>query len=346
MEELGGYPFRPAWWLRNRHAQTVFGALLRRPPRIRRTRETWETPDGDAVRLHFAPDPDVRAPFLLILHGLEGSADSNYAPGLQGLFGRAGWGSAVLEFRSCGGVMNKTPRLYHSGATEDLAFAVDRLQRRFPTRPLYVAGMSLGGNVLLKWLGEAPEAVPAAVRGAAAICPPFDLTVAGPHIDRAWGGLYARWFLRSLIPKAIEKERQFPGCLDAERVRACRSFMAFDNHATAPLHGFRDVHDYWSRASCGQYLPGIRVPTLLVASADDPFNPASTLPKAAVRDSAYLHPLFTTHGGHGGFVHGPAPWRPRYWAEEQTLRFCQACEALRRDSGVPLPARDPYSSSP
>lgn len=232
----------------------------------------------------------------------------------------AGWSAVSLEFRTCDGEMNAAPRLYHSGETSDLAFVVAELLRRYPIETLFVAGFSLGGNVLGKWLGEQGEDLPSALRGAAAISPPFDLTVSGPAIDRAAGGLYVRRFLRTLIPKALAKARQYPRLLDVERIRSCRDFESFDTWATAALHGFEDAWDYWRKVGCGQFLPRVRVPLLLVAAEDDPFNPADTLPRAACAASPWLHARFAPTGGHVGFV-GGRPWRPRYWGEEEALAF-------------------------
>jgi predicted alpha/beta-fold hydrolase len=241
-------------------------------------------------------------------------------------FSRERWNSIAVEWRSCGGEMNRNLRLYHSGETTDLEFVVEELIRRLDrrgggTHTIFLVGFSLGGNVTTKWLGQKGERVPEQVRAAAAVSPPFDLTVSGPHMDRVLGGAYVKWFLRTLIPKAMEKERQFPGSLDLERIRQCRTFREFDTYATAVLHGFRDAEDYWARVGCGQFLEGVRRPLLLIASADDPFNPASTLPREITSKSPWLHPLFTERGGHVGFIHGPSPRETRHWAEEQVLRF-------------------------
>jgi predicted alpha/beta-fold hydrolase len=317
--ELASRDFAPSWWLAGRHRQTVWSPLLRRqrPPTARR--ERWRTPDDDRLSVWIREAGPDR-PWALLLHGLEGSARSNYVVGMRRGLAAMGWNVAALEFRSCDGEINAAPRLYHSGETTDLDFVVGELIHRFAARRLYLAGVSLGGNVLAKWLGERSEQVPAEVCGAAAISPPFDLTVSGPVIDQALGGLYVRRFLRTLIPKALAKAEQFPALLDADRIRASRSFEDFDTWATAALHGFDDAWDYWRRVSSGAFLPAVRVPLLLVAAEDDPFNPASTLPVDRCRRSPWLLDRFVPAGGHVGFVSGP-PWRTRHWAEEQALRF-------------------------
>lgn len=326
MEELLRYPFHEPWWLKGGHLQTTYSTLFRRLSVPGAHRERWETPDGDFLTLGML-DGSVKKPMLVVLHGLEGSAESNYVLGLMRLFGQLDWGVAAIEFRSCGREMNRARRLYHSGETTDLEFVVSRLRERWPGRRMYLAGFSLGGNVAGKWLGENGNELPEEVSGAAIVCPPFDPTVSGPNIDRVFGGFYTRRFLKTLIPKAIEKERQYPGCMDIEAVKRSRTFEEFDTHATAALHGFRDCWDYWSQVGCGRFLEGIRRPTLLIAAEDDPFNPPSTLPRETAERSPYLYPQFTPKGGHVGFTYGPSPGRTRHWAEEQILRFCLACES-------------------
>lgn len=323
--ELDRRPFRPAWWLPGPHLQTTYSLFFRGLKAPSRTHEIWDTPDDDFLNVHLTEgEPD--RPIAVLLHGLEGSARSNYIVGLTHAFGRIGWSVAAMEHRSCGGVINRTRSMYHSGWTRDLEFVVGELARRRPGSRIYIAGFSLGGNVTAKWLGELGERAPQCVAAAAVICPPFDLTIAGPYVDRRMGGLYTRWFMRKLIPKAIEKERQFPGTLDLAKIRASRTFEDFDTHATAVLHGFEDAWDYWRRVSCGQFLEGIRRPTLLIASADDPFNPPETLPHKIAERQPYLCAQFTEKGGHCGFVMGAAPGATRHWAEEQVVRFFEMCE--------------------
>ena len=188
---------------------------------------------------------------------------------------------------------------------------------------MYLSGVSLGGNVLAKWLGECGENTPREVVAAAVVSAPFDLTISGPAIDRALGGLYVKRFLRTLIPKALEKEAQHPGCIDAEKARCSTTFEEFDTHVTAALHGFEDAHDYWRKCGCGQFLSAVRRPLLLLSSRDDPFNPAKGLPTHVLEDNRLLVALFTERGGHVGFVHG-RPLRTGHWAEEQIVRFFEA----------------------
>ncbi len=325
MTRLAGHPFRAPWWLRNRHAQTVFGPLCRRPPAVPLRHERWDTADYDFLDLHFC-DGGPAQPTVLMLHGLEGCVQSKYLLGLSAFLHNAGWTAVIMEFRGCGSELNRAPRLYHSGETTDLAYVVDRLSRS--RGAIYAVGFSLGGNVLAKWLGETGASAASCVRAAAVVSAPYDLTVSGPCIDRMLRGAYARHFLRHLIEKAAHKERQYPGIIDIERVRRSRTLYDFDEHATAVLHGFAGADEYWATQGCGQFLDGIRVPTLLLSSADDPFNPASTLPRAHAEASPYLYPQFTERGGHVGFVTGSSPFQARYWAEDHVMRFFQAYEEL------------------
>ena len=334
LDVLGRHPYRPPWWLRGGHAQTVFATLARRPPAIGTRRERWDTPDDDFLDLHFR-DGHPGQPTALILHGLEGSAMSKYVMGLHGLFARLGWSSVALEFRGCGPEMNRAPRLYHSGETTDLSFVAVRLVR--DRGPLYIAGISLGGNVLAKWLGETGQEADSMVRAAAVVSAPYDLKVSGPHIDSVVGGAYARHFLEKLIAKAIEKERQYPGIIDIERAKRCRTLYDFDECATAVLHGFSGADEYWRTQGCGQFLGGIRVPTMLLSSADDPFNPAVTLPRDLAESSPYLYPQFTDRGGHVGFIYGATPWHCGYWAEEQVVRFFEAIHNRGRRAHMERP---------
>ena len=321
-------PFQAPAWLRWRHGQTAWSPVFRRQETPQATQEYWPTPDGDRLSVWIQRGLGDH-PWALLLHGLEGCASSNYIVGLRVGFAALGWNVAIMEFRSCDGTMNSAPRLYHSGETTDLEFAIGELERRHAVQELVLAGFSLGANVIGKWLGERGDAVPAAVVAAALVSPPFDLTISGPHIDRAFGGLYVRRFLGTLIPKGIAKARQFPNLLNEQKIRDSRTFEDFDTWATAALHGFEDAWDYWRKVGCGQFLPHVRVPTLIVASADDPFNPVESMPVAACEDSPWLVPRFTEAGGHVGFVHG-VPWRTRHWAEEQVVAFAALLAPARQ----------------
>ncbi len=313
-------PFRPAFWARSGLAQTVWAGLGPAGPRPALRLERWELPDGDFLRLHHLPGDD-RAMRVVLLHGLEGSARSAYVAACARLLAATAHPLTVLEFRGCGGEPNRLLRGYHSGETGDLDALLQELIRREPARPLGLLGWSLGGNVLLKWLGEQGGRAPANVRAACAISPPFDLAAAAGAADRRCGGLLARHFLATLVPKALAKAACHPGALDATAVRACRTFAAFDQCVTAPLHGFRDAAHYWRDASCGPFVPAIRRPTLVITALDDPLCPPDAIPRKALAANPVVQTLLPGRGGHAAFLAGGTPWRPRRWAEAVALRF-------------------------
>jgi predicted alpha/beta-fold hydrolase len=312
--------FRPAPWLPGPHAQTVFASLWRPPSGLRPRRERWETPDGDFLDVdRHGPEG---APLALVLHGLEGSSRAPYVVRMVKALAAEGIAAAALNFRSCSGEMNRLPRLYHSGETSDLDFAVRRLAAERPGRPLAVAGFSLGGNVAAKWLGERGHDLPDEVRAGAVISVPWDLAACARAVDGGgfWPLLYRERFLRMLRAKAVAKARRFPGLLDEEAIRALRSFREFDDRATAPVHGFAGAEDYWTRCSAARFLPGVRRPLLALSAEDDPMVPAESLPVALADGNPAVRLLVTPHGGHTAFVDG-LPLRPGFWAERVAAEF-------------------------
>ncbi|HUF90068.1 MAG TPA: alpha/beta fold hydrolase [Gemmatimonadota bacterium] len=327
--------FRPARWLPGPHLQTLWSRALRRGPRIEMRRETVRTPDGDALELDWV-DGAPGSPLLLGLHGLEGCSMSLYMQGLMHRARARGWRGLALNFRSCASppgrphgeyVMNRGERLYHSGETSDLNWVVERLVGREPKLDLRLVGVSLGGNVLLKWLGERAEAIPAQVRAAAAISAPFDLAACSRHLEAGLGPWYMRFFLKSLRRKALDFADRHPGRIDPGAVRAARTFREIDDAATGPIHGFADADDYYARASSLPYLDRIRVPTLLVNARDDPFEPGRLLEEARKRASDRVEFAFTRRGGHVGWVVGP-PWAARSWAEDLVVEWLGALDGL------------------
>lgn len=280
--------------------------------------ERVELPDGDFVELHRWPAANG-APLVLVLHGLEGSAASNYVTELVRRARPHGFAVAALEFRSCSREPNRRLRSYHSGETTDLAFVAEHLVREDTQRPWFAAGWSLGANVLLKWLGERGSAAPRTLCAAAAVSTPFDLELAARACDERYSGAIARHFLKTLVPKAIAKARAFPGSLDESAVRACRTFQRFDDLVTAPIHGFADARDYWRRSSSKDFVARIEKPTLLVSAKDDPLVPHAAWPLDAVARNAHVTAEWCERGGHCGFVTGTL--RPVRWAEARVLRF-------------------------
>jgi uncharacterized protein len=315
-------PYRPAWFVPGRHLRTLWGKFVRRRPRVPASVERWTTPDDDVLVIHRLKGPPGR-PLLVLLHGLEGSPDSHYARGLLARAHARGWSAAALVFRTCGGEMNRTRRFYHSGETTDLDFVIRRLTSETPEAPIVLTGFSLGGNVLLKWLGERAADVPATIRAAAAVSVPYDLARGSRYINRGFARVYERHFLRSLVRKAIEKRRRFPDIAPRIDLATLRTMWDFDDAVTAPVHGFRDATDYYQRSSSLGWLDRIRVPTLLISAADDPFLPRDVLDevRAVARSNSALQCEFPEYGGHVGFIAGSLPWRPLYWAEWRVMEF-------------------------
>jgi predicted alpha/beta-fold hydrolase len=306
-------------WLPGGHAQTIWAATLSRshlgaPPRYRR--ERWGTPDGDFVDADWLVDPVGPAaaasagpgerPLLVLFHGLEGSSHSHYALAFADWARRHGWAYAVPHFRGCSGELNHAPRAYHSGDHEEIGWMLAQLRARH-RGPIAAVGVSLGGNALLRWAQEAGDSATQLVQAVAALCSPIDLMASGRCIGEGlnrW--IYTPMFLRTMKPKALAKLRQHPGLFDAQRLRAARTIEAFDDAFTAPLHGFRGVHDYWRRASALPHLSRLRLPTLLLNARNDPFVPAASLPGPQTAN-AWLTIWQPASGGHVGFPGGAFP---------------------------------------
>ena len=304
--------FQPAWWCRGPHAQTLWARLARRAPEIRFWRERLELPDGDFIDLDWSENGS--GPIVVVLHGLEGSSDSPYARGIMHAIERHGWRGVVMHFRGCSGEPNRLARSYHSGDTGDLSFFINTLRRREPRTPLATVGFSLGGNVLLKWLGKAGGGAP--LRAAVAVSVPYVLRSAADRLNHGFSRLYQWQLLRSLRCAVAEKRVRVKLPLKIQDLSTLNSFRDFDEHVTAPLHGFDSADHYYTVSSSRQYLKGITLPTLLLHSRDDPFMTAETIPgQHELSGSVSLE--VSAHGGHVGFVAGAWPWQARYWLEER-----------------------------
>lgn len=284
-------------------------------------RERWELPDGDFLDLDFGPDPGPDAPVALVLHGLEGGSHRRYVLSVCRALLNRRIRPVAMNFRGCGGEMNRLPRLYHSGETSDAAWVLERLRRDFPGRPLAAVGFSLGGNVLLKLLGERQDGGTGLLDAAVAFSAPMDLSAGCDLLDRtAMGRAYTCFFLHSLKRKVRAKARLLEGLVDLEAVLASRTLREFDDAATAPLHGFRDASEYYHACSSAAFLRGIRVPTLVLHALDDPFLPADAFPAAALDANPAITAVVHARGGHVGFLEGP-PWALRHWGDEESARF-------------------------
>jgi hypothetical protein len=302
--------YRAPAWLPGGNLQTIWAATRSRrfpgePPRF--TRERWATPDGDFIDVdHLVGSPAGASRHLVLFHGLEGSTDSQYAQAFAHVARERGWAYSVPHFRGCSGELNHAPRAYHSGDFEEIGWILQRLRAR-STAPLLAVGISLGGNALMRWAQEAGDSAAATAASVASVCSPIDLAAAGRAIDSGFNWLvYSRMFLATMKPKALAKWAQHPGLFDRDRLAAARTLFEFDNVFTAPLHGFKDTHDYWARASAKPHLARIRIPALVLNARNDPFVPAASLPQQ--QDVGRCVTLWQpAQGGHVGFPAGRFP---------------------------------------
>lgn len=307
--------FRPAPWLPGPHLQTLWPFLARRNPIPELDWERLELPDGDFLDLAWSGNGRN---ICIILHGLEGSYRSHYAPALIETLSASGWCVAFMHFRGCGGDINRLPRSYHSGETGDLRHVIRLLRIRHQPASMVATGFSLGGNVLLKYLGE--SGTDAGLDAAVAISVPFDLAAGAAKLERGLSRLYQWWLVRALQQKIRTKFGKLASPIPLDNLENLNTFRRFDHAVTAPLHGFRDADDYYRHSSSRRYLYHIRVPALLLQAADDPFLPESAIPDAPELSPSVRLELSST-GGHVGFVGGRYPWRPIYWLEHRIPEF-------------------------
>ena len=319
--------FQPAWWLRGAHMQTLWGRLTRSRRVVSFRREVLPTPDGDELILDHLDGPPSGTHFILV-HGLEGSSYSVYMQGLLTRVASHGHTATVMNFRYCARdpqnvlvpIPNRRPRLYHSGETSDLDLVIRTMAGRLPGVRLVGVGISLGGNVLLKWLGE--QGGESLITAAATISSPFDLAAGARFLETRIGRLYTETFLRSLRRKALDVASRFEeaaALIDVDATRKSRTIWQFDDAATAPLHGFTGAADYYARSSSKEYVGKIEVPTLCISAEDDPLVPGFTIPPARAAASRNVRFVATKMGGHVGFVSSVGSLRCRYWAEETAV---------------------------
>ncbi|WP_185546087.1 YheT family hydrolase [Variovorax sp. KBW07] len=336
-------------WLPGGNLQTIWAALYARrfdgPAPVYR-RERWTTPDGDFVDVDFVDAPAsasvARPPLLVLFHGLEGSSRSHYAEAFAAFAASRGMAFAVPHFRGCSGELNLAPRAYHSGDFEEIGWILARMREQHVLRgggPVLAAGVSLGGNALMRWASEAGDTAARTVSAVASVCAPLDLAAGGDAIGRGFNRLvYTRMFLQTMKPKALAKLAQFPGLFDRDRLLAARDLYTFDDVFTAPLHGFRDTEDYWARGSAKPHLDRIRVPALVVNARNDPFIPARSLPRPG-EVGAHVTLWQPGQGGHVGFPMGPPPAHVRAMPE-QVGDWLQVHGGALADGAGARPARE------
>jgi predicted alpha/beta-fold hydrolase len=302
-------------WLRNPHAQTIWASRFRAIPTLPLRAERLELPDGDFVDLAWCDAG--RGPLIVVFHGLEGGVSSPYASGIMAAAHNRGWGTLTMHFRGCSGVANRLPRGYHSGDTGDIRFLLRTLHERHTNRPLAAVGYSLGGNALLKYLGE--EGADTPLQAACAVSVPFDLAIAAQRLNSGASRFYQWLLVRTMKRRVYAKLKAMDSPIPVATIMKQRTFRSFDDAVTAPLHGFRNVDHYYAEASCGQYLRDVVVPTLIVHARDDPFLYPEAIPGPDALSEAVRLELSAT-GGHVGFVCG-TPWRPQYWLEQRIPDF-------------------------
>lgn len=323
-------PFRPATGLSNRHLQTLMPALgLVATPNPTKRREVVALPDGDTLAVDWlaGDHAPADAPVVIVLHGLEGSSDSSYARGLLQAAGDAGWHAVVMHFRDCGDHRNRLQRRYHAGETGDIEFFIQHVSRQFADSAIFIAGFSLGGNALLKYLGE--NGGGARVNAAVAVSVPFELQKASDSISRGFSKFYQWHLMRNMKRALVRKFAPDDAPFDYDAAMNTTTFEQFDDLVTAPLHGFDGKDHYYSASSSRQFLAAIEKPTLILHAIDDPFMSADMIPTADELASSVTLEL-SDHGGHVGFVTGAPPFKLKPWLPGRIVDFFNACDSVNR----------------
>lgn len=306
-------------WLPGGHLQTLYPTLFLRGSRVDYRRERWQLDDGDFLDIDWL-DGAADTPLVVLFHGLEGSSNSPYARSLMRTLQLHGWRGAAVNFRGCSGEPNRLPRAYFAGDSLEIETVLARMRSHFPQTVIHAVGISLGGNALLKWLGETGDAAHQLVCRAAAVSAPLDMNAAGAALDSGFNRhAYTAFFLSTLKKKSLAKAACFPGLLDVEAIRAATTFREFDTLVTAKLHGYRDAEDYWTRTSSKPLLKHIAVPTLVLNAKNDPFLPARALPNEH-EVSASVSLLQPETGGHVAFPAGRFPGHI-HWLPQRILAF-------------------------
>ena len=316
-------PFTPAKGLGSAHLQTLFPALFRRQKRVEAAVERFELEDGDFLDCYWygKANSDASRPIVILFHGLQGSFRSGYIQGMMRALKGSGYSTVLMHFRGCSGRPNRLARSYHSGDTADATAWIGELRRRYPHTPLYAVGYSLGGNMLLKLLGEQGSDSP--LSAAVSISAPMQLEASAGRMERGFSRLYQHYLLRELKSSLMQKYETHPMQtligLEKKAIGKIRNFRTFDGLYTAPIHGFRSADDYYRKSSAKQYLKRIRTPVLVIQARDDPFMTEEVLPDASEISEAVRLEVYP-HGGHVGFVGGTL-LRPEYWLEQRVIDY-------------------------
>lgn len=309
--------FKPAWWCKNPHLQTLWPFFFRLNANPIYKREQITLPDGDYIDLDWSNFKSSKA-LALILHGLEGSSSSHYVRGLVQSLALVAIPSVVMHLRGCGGEPNLLTRSYHAGDIDDIYNVIAILKERFPKTPLFVVGYSLGGNILLNYLGRSNETQ--SVQAAVAVSVPLLLDHCARRLEKGFSRVYQYYLVRQMRHSTKRKARTVNLPLDLNHLQQLKTFYEFDNYVTAPLHGFEDVNHYYHQCSSRQFLANIQVPTLIIHARDDPFTSENVIPESNELSQSVQFEL-SEHGGHCGFVAGENPLNPDYWLEKRIVKF-------------------------
>lgn len=312
--------FKPAWWLPGPHLQTIWAARHFPKTNFKLRRERFELADGDFLDLDWL-DNKPKSPRVLLIHGLTGCLDAPYMHRILQAIKNQGWSAIVLHLRGCSGEPNRLARTYHAGETGDLQTVIAELMRLNKHTPLAVVGYSMGGNMLLKWLGETREHNP--LTAAVAVSVPFELDKAAHQLGRGASRLYQWWLLRNLREFVLMKFKNSSAPFDVNEIYQLRNFWQFDDKITAPLNGFGSAKDYYHQSSSRQFLQFIKKPTLIVHAKDDPFMSKDVIPSQSEL-SKYVNLEITESGGHVGFVSGSIPGKPVYWLEMRIIEYLKS----------------------
>ena len=316
--------FKPAWWAKNPHVQTIFADLLTSRKKPLGIKERLELEDGDFVDLVWTKqlEPQYDGPLLVLFHGLEGSIKSHYAYRLLKSLKDHNWPGVMMHFRGCSGEPNRLPRAYHSGETDDPRYFIEHLTKCFPNAKLFAAGYSLGGNMLLTYLGKYKNN--SLLHGAAAISPPLDLSACEIRLKSGFSRVYQHHLLARMKRNLKRKVNMMPELMQKLRckhgVDAISTFKSFDQQVTAPLHGFKNAEDYYQKCSAMQYLKDITVPSLILHAKDDPFMTHAVIPEPNQLSTSIEYEL-CNKGGHVGFIGGKYPWQPHFYVEQRIAEF-------------------------
>jgi predicted alpha/beta-fold hydrolase len=313
--------FRPPWWAKNRHVQTIFPRFIQKRAKLAYRKEKLVLPDGDFVNLIWAGDVQKSSGIIAMFHGLEGSIRSHYTNDMAANFVKQGYAVVLMHFRGCGGEHNATPRAYHSGETQDAWYFLNWLEQKFPDTRKAAMGFSLGANMLLKLLSEQPKQQ--IVKAAMAVSTPFNLALCATSINQGFSRVYQAYLLKSMVNNLLLKMRNMDyGKLikvTESQIKQFKHFRDFDEHITAPLHGFVDADDYYQKCSSQNFIKGIATPTLVIHAKDDPFMHQSIVPDAATLSPSVCLEV-SEKGGHVGFMQG-TPWRPKIWMQQRANIF-------------------------